>query len=121
VNAEVRERWLAKLRSGDYAQGRGGLRSDATGDAVAYCCLGVLCEVAREDDVVTLITHEPSDYYVAAGDSSDENGGYLPKVVAAWAGLGSINPIVNGVSLSDYNDIRHYSFEAIADLVERYL
>ena len=56
MKKDVRERWLATLRSGKYKQGTGYLRQDI--DAVAcHCCLGVLAEeelgeqwVRREDD-----------------------------------------------------------------------
>ena len=39
---ELRVLWIAALRSGDYRQGKGCLK---TPDG-AYCCLGVLCEIA---------------------------------------------------------------------------
>lgn len=41
MNAELKSKWIAALRSGDYKQGLGMLRS---GDR--FCCLGVYCEVA---------------------------------------------------------------------------
>lgn len=41
MNAELKAKWVAALRSGDYKQTTGVLR---LGDA--FCCLGVLCEVA---------------------------------------------------------------------------
>lgn len=36
MNADIRARWLAALRSGEYRQGQGRLR-----DGNAFCCLGV--------------------------------------------------------------------------------
>ena len=42
MDATLKARWIAALRSGEYRQGRRLLRaSDGS-----YCCLGVLCEVA---------------------------------------------------------------------------
>jgi hypothetical protein len=41
LTCELRDRWIAALRSGKYKQGQYHLHS---GDE--YCCLGVLCEVA---------------------------------------------------------------------------
>ncbi len=43
MKADVKERWVAALRSGKYKQGQGFLRRD-TVDGVCHCCLGVLAE-----------------------------------------------------------------------------
>lgn len=42
MNKQLRDAWVAALRSGQYKQGVGTLRKGDT-----YCCLGVLCEVAK--------------------------------------------------------------------------
>jgi hypothetical protein len=42
MKQELKEKWIAALRSGKYKQGQGLLRSAND----RYCCLGVLCEVA---------------------------------------------------------------------------
>jgi hypothetical protein len=44
MNAVIKQRWLAALRSGEYKQGQHALRSD-DGDERRYCCLGVLCDL----------------------------------------------------------------------------
>lgn len=41
MDAYLKAKWVAALRSGDYKQGKNQLC-----DGAAYCCLGVLCEVA---------------------------------------------------------------------------
>lgn len=41
MDAELKAKWLAALRSGKYAQGDGKLR----GTNGRFCCLGVLCDV----------------------------------------------------------------------------
>ena len=41
----VKERWLAALRSGDYKQGKDSLKTEAN----TFCCLGVLCDVVKDD------------------------------------------------------------------------
>lgn len=41
LTCDLRDLWVAKLRSGDYSQGRAALLKCG-----AYCCLGVLCEAA---------------------------------------------------------------------------
>lgn len=42
--AEVLDLWIAALRSGKYRQGYSYLRKGSK-----FCCLGVLCDLARED------------------------------------------------------------------------
>lgn len=44
MDADLKDRWLAALRSGTYAQGQGNLR-----DATGFCCLGVLCDLVDPD------------------------------------------------------------------------
>lgn len=54
MDAEIKAKWIAALRSGEYRQGRETMRQ---GDR--YCCLGVLCDVdgaqwelaVRKDDL----------------------------------------------------------------------
>lgn len=51
MNPEIKEKWLAALRSGEYKQTRGALFRPRRLDDVkpifpaGYCCLGVLCDV----------------------------------------------------------------------------
>lgn len=45
--AEVYELWLKALRSGEYQQTTGRLRK--SGPDAGFCCLGVLCDLARKD------------------------------------------------------------------------
>ncbi len=42
MKADLRERWIEALNSGEYKQGKKGLRL-ANG---SYCCLGVLCDIS---------------------------------------------------------------------------
>jgi hypothetical protein len=44
MNAEIKQKWLAALRSGEYQQGKSALRRDEDGQR-RYCCLGVLCDL----------------------------------------------------------------------------
>lgn len=43
MNPELKTKWLAALRSGDYLQGRAVLRNRDR-----YCCLGVLCDLVDD-------------------------------------------------------------------------
>jgi hypothetical protein len=40
MDAELKQKWVTALRSGEFKQGRGALEEDGT-----FCCLGVLCRV----------------------------------------------------------------------------
>lgn len=129
MRTEVRDRWLAALRSGEYAQGKtylGFQLPDARRSS--YCCLGVLCELAVADGVIE--RQEDSrggvDRIVHgyAGRTS-----LLPDEVVVWAGLTSANPTVRAVaddgepartSLAWLND-HGRSFDVIATLIEEQL
>lgn len=104
MNPEVKEKWVAALRSGKYKQVEGRLRSD-TGDS--YCCLGVLCDVNnprqwKSDD----------GYYVYLYKSTVGND-LLPL---ALKGELEIDEIVEEF-LSNWND-DGIGFDAIADWIE---
>jgi len=45
MTQELRDKWIAALRSGDYTQDKAFLRTEK-----GYCCLGVLCDVAGEHE-----------------------------------------------------------------------
>lgn len=116
MNPEVKQMWLDALRSGEYKQGRGVLRTPDD----EYCCLGVLC------DLHSKVTRE-------ADWENDEGWNYIqfdeeaPFAVMEWAGLDAQDPKVLGNPISTYNDgwesrkIEPHSFEQIADLIEEAL
>lgn len=141
MNPEIKSLWVEALRSGRYRQGQSYLHSVEDDQ---YCCLGVLCEIALEQGIVTVTqdkTAKPAygappnlpviRYY---GDEHDLNAEFLPYAVTNWAGLDSRNPymdlVIEGddgrvytdeVPLSDLNDNRGWDFLAIADIIEREL
>lgn len=91
MNPEIKARWVAALRSGDYKQGEGTLRRvDGT---VTHCCLGVLCELAVQDGVGRMVesklNQDPSSIIKVTffGDRGDETSTDIPPNVQAWAGL----------------------------------
>jgi hypothetical protein len=119
VNREVIAAWVAALRSGRYRQGRGGLRGQDV-DGPRYCCLGVLCELAVDAGIV----HRDGNLY---GVRRDGDGGYvqfqgafLPSSVVGWAGLPGGDPyVVADDRASKLNDVERWSFDRIADALER--
>jgi hypothetical protein len=135
MNKKVKSLWLRRLRSGRYKQGFGYLcltdpdpkRPDA------FCCLGVLCDIAVEKGVIDPpeITFdkdgEPETVYY------DGDNTLLPPSVTEWAGVADACPRI----YLDDADIKKYrtghrpdlaqlnddglSFEQIADIIEKYL
>lgn len=44
MNKEIKQKWVEALRSGEYKQGKGTLRTNNL-----FCCLGVLCDITFPD------------------------------------------------------------------------
>lgn len=112
VNKKVIRKWLKALRSGEYKQGRHALNTNDQ-----YCCLGVLCELAVKEKVVTKYKDEWTTHAVYDGEMYA-----LPACVRDWAELDSCNPCVifknrSEVSLAELND-QGRSFKQIARIIE---
>lgn len=92
MNKEVIDRWIERLESGEIKQGRGRLgRVDGS-----RCCLGVLCDLAVEDEIIPppVSVHEPElaevglvDSLIYGGTSWNSSKCTLPKRVYDWAGI----------------------------------
>ncbi len=109
MNLEIKNLWVAALRSDDYVQGRLALCKDNK-----FCCLGVLCELAAEAGICS--KEEKQSYVLYDGDRS-----LLPRSVRDWAGLATISPDApDGKKLVSLND-EGTPFREIADLIEAYL
>lgn len=104
MDQKIKDRWVEALRSGEYEQGRGALKS---GDR--FCCLGVLCDLFVKDGLGTW------------GQDLFGSNGYLPPVVVAWAGLRNKSPAVDSLTLTCLNDTFKTNFTQIADLIEAHL
>ena len=131
MKPEIKDKWLAALRSGEYLQGAHRLkRTDADGQT-AYCCLGVLCDLAVKEGVIPepvnidLINDNPVWSYGITGEGDDRDSSWttLPDSVQEWAGLHENDPVVgpSRLCISTYNDRHGLDFEDIADLIDRYL
>lgn len=120
MNPEIKSRWIAALRSGDYVQTTGRLRR-GTDTGPQFCCLGVLCELAVQADVVR-VTDDGTDRYTDPDDDMPRKTS-LPLAVLRWAGITNRMPHVtlNGTSLVQLNDVERLSFDGIADVIEEYL
>lgn len=109
MNRDIKDKWVAALRSGEYEQGKGRLRE---GDK--FCCLGVLCDIYAQTHPDILVLRKNKGYYM--GQDS-----YLPNSVMGWAELKGINPYINNTLLSHFNDEVNLNFEQIALLIEENL
>jgi hypothetical protein len=129
MNAEIKDRWIARLRDPNIKQGKHRLCIEREG-VVRYCCLGVLTELAVEEGVippgefrVEYATSDPDDLGLVPvkGYGLDSYGypevAVLPKGVVEWAGLPDESPMVGTHVLASLND-HGVPFAEIADLIE---
>lgn len=133
MRSDIKKRWVEALRSGEYTQTGGSLHrispiNRLDGKEIypaGYCCLGVLCELAKQDGVIA----SEAETGQAARERYDEQATYLPKAVADWAEIGNLGRLntLDGVDvylpsqdelLSSLNDAG-VSFKTIAGLIER--
>lgn len=117
MNQEIKQKWVVALRSGEYEQGKGSLKTDNK-----FCCLGVLCDLhAKETGGQWNVSSKLAGKLVAK--SYLESSFDLPGKVSKWAELSLANPGINnsGKSLIYLNDYLGYSFDQIADIIEENL
>lgn len=145
MNQDLKNKWVAALRSGQFAQTVGTLQRDQPGEfelrdtrgetikvstvvaPVGYCCLGVLCEVIRQEapdlfswessqdgnGVALFEGWEPVDewstpYSPTQFVSELESMGHLPGIEIQDEVVGDL------IKMNDYGE----SFDAIADAIE---
>jgi hypothetical protein len=122
LKPEVKKAWVQALRSGDYTQSTGRLRTEG-----GFCCLGVLCDLAVDagigkwNDELRFETPYESNPYD------------LPPAVSTWAGgkvsgreltAEHVSAAVDGENilvadlLVGFNDDHKFTFNQIADLIE---
>lgn len=119
MNPEIKARWVAALRSGEYKQTFGVLKNSQ-----GHCCLGVLCDLyAKERGMRTWSVRD-----LGGSSGVDEEPAFE---VRKWAGLDRSDPkllLPDGVeataaTLNDGRgkDIRNHTFAEIADAIEAQL
>lgn len=133
MDPDIKQRWVAALRSGNYSQTIGFLRNED-----GYCCLGVLCDIKNPEEW----SANCEGNYAFFGAT-----GQLPEDVYRWAELPGCNPDViipcgeckngknsngytcqvcygsgdGGSTLSGLNDYSRWTFDRIADVIEEQL
>ena len=129
MNQRIKKLWIKALRSGDYNQGENFLNIVKSDGTETHCCLGVLCELASIEGIVTRrmhinhasFGHRKNKYSVEDCEHEIE---FLPKEVMDWAELDSEDPFVEfnneQSTLANLNDTNQ-SFKKIADVIEEQL
>lgn len=103
MNKEVKTKWVDALRSGDYKQIIEELQS-----LEGYCCLGVLCKLAKEDGIGV----DMYENIIIGGELEDQVN------VIDWSGLKDDNEVQHLIHMND-NECR--TFEEIANYIEENL
>lgn len=114
MNPIIKAKWVAALRSGEYKQGMGSLRSSSN----EFCCLGVLCDLhSKEIDCKWTDGEWVEGVMTYLGKS-----GLPPRVVIEWAELVDMSVIIAGeVMLLDEHNDSEATFAQIAQAIEEQL
>ncbi len=114
MNPEIKAKWVAALRSGEYKQATGRLRVDDS-----FCCLGVLCDLHAKFTGTVWWQNENRQFEYKGQRQ------ILPEPVIEWAAIphefgDNIYLHHKRICLSAEND-EGVSFAEIADIIEREL
>jgi hypothetical protein len=114
MDSDIKERWVAALRSGQYEQGVGYLTYKLEDEVNRYCCLGVLCDILSDESDLFTKSYDPSKSHLTKyGDSFYELN--FSQQDFLKIGLSEIAPLVY------MNDTDGKSFNEIADFIEETL
>ncbi len=107
---ELVQEWLVALRSGEYTQAHGSLRTDT-----GYCCLGVVCDLAARHGYGAWVGNHfyaSSEYYM----------GVLPLELAEYLEI-TKGGRLDGFELTlvELNDSTLAPFGEIADILEAHV
>jgi hypothetical protein len=116
LHPDLKKDWTDALRSGRFEQGSTSLRRESeTGDQ--YCCLGVLCELLVEANLLDRRFEENHYAYGAKGAAYDVGG--LPKVAQKLTGLSLLGHRGPGKDdLASLND-SGVPFTEIANIIDK--
>jgi len=107
VRPVTRAEWIETLRSGKYQQAEGALVR-GTANKPAFCCLGVLCEIAGVPREGT------SQFHLRHDNPDDKFVHYIPSLLHKSVGLSADDQS----ALVYMNDNLKMTFAAIADALE---
>ena len=111
MKTEIKNKWLAALKSGEFQPGRGYMRQ-RTSDSMEgpwvtkHCCLGVLCELYIREV-------EPEKDLKNLFPDSRLTTSLLPAEVRKWSGL------TNPMRMEELAQLNDQLFKYPVDLIER--
>lgn len=109
MKQDIKQRWVEALRSGNYEQGQGVLRTEDD----TYCCLGVLCNLVDPENW----TLRASYYVYGKAGGLRQNVSFLPDEVRVEVGITADEQ----AELVQMNDTQNAPFEDIARWIEENL
>lgn len=114
MNEAVKAQWVAALRSGEYKQVRGRLRTSDN----AFCCLGVLCNLHAQAHPDIAAAQRYATEYMGSGDMPSPTVVRWAALPDQWGG----NVVIGGTAaeLTTHNDYGR-TFNEIADAIEAQL
>lgn len=133
MDQQVKTKWLNRLRSNKYRQGKHWLKFTDEEGVTCHCCLGVLCEIYVEENgpIKTAGPTKEDDLRgPRKGVPFGDDYKVLPAEVKEWAGIkefdgGVVKVEMEGQNSSTYlpvlNDHYGFDFKQIADVIEEQL
>lgn len=125
MKPEIAKRWIDALNSGVYKQTKDVLCKLDENNKPSYCCLGVLCELYRDENHIKTAVCDSWDecFDVLAYAGNIE---ILPEDVRKWAGmktskgiLPQTDPVYQQNCLASIND-GGAGFDEMAELIKEY-
>lgn len=116
INEKEFMKWIAALRSGEFKQG---VKRLQTGKS--FCCLGVACKVLIPEELQLMTS--PSSGRLAGTTPRDQESspqwlkGINQDVIARTGTLSNFGELIS-MSLMAANDVRGFTFEEIANVLE---
>lgn len=116
--------WLAALKSGKFKQTKSVLRKG--GENPSFCCLGVACEVLKEELNLKMKKKRGEPYF-----QYNESDIALPNIVSKSLKTENEGGLLSGIveckstndyrisTLSDINDVLKWNFKQIYNLLRR--
>lgn len=97
----VADLWVSSLPK--YKQGKKSLNKEG-----AFCCLGVLCDLAVGYNITAVHPGQPNGYGYGPSGTTSPRTNYLPEEVRVWAGMqthdGRLDMGSSITTLVDMND-----------------
>lgn len=120
MKKEIADAWVKELRSGNYKQATGVLKSCGDG----FCCLGVLSDMYVKT-FPEIATWDDGDFTILGTDQYENLN--LPEAVMKWSGVrnyaGRVGNLIDDegyeVILANLNDDGS-TFDEIADVIEEH-